>query len=230
MPRIIDAAPTSGRSHHAAVTSNPSAGSRRVRASQTVDPIAIAMNGTTISGCIEPIHSSSRSTKKAFVYGGGSAASFKLAVGPQMPITQHASPKTMPEPTDRSVGPSERSAEPSRNRDVTRWNPKTARSVTPNSTQVVGCVNAAAIPIRNRAVRAPHDVFAAWRNGSINASRNRTVMLSRYPTYGVVRNSATVASSIVRNATGSLRLRTAPAPRASPVRIGTPSIRNFAKV
>jgi hypothetical protein len=44
----------------------------------------------------------------------------------------------------------------------------------------------------------------------------------------VVRNNATVASSIVRNATGSFRLRAAPAPNASPVRMGTPSIRSFA--
>jgi hypothetical protein len=50
-------------------------------------------------------------------------------------------------------------------------------------------------------------------------------MLSRYPTYGVVRNKATVASSVVSITSGSRRLRNSAAPSASPVRIGMPIIR-----
>ena len=178
-PSTTDAIPSSGNSHQLAVTSKVSAGSRRRRASRIVDPIASAMNGTTITGCIEPIHSSSRSTKNAFVYGGGRAASLRLAVVPQMPTTQLASPTNMPSPTENSIGPSDRRASPRRNRLVTKWNPNTARSVAPKSTQVVGWVNAAAIPIRKSAVRAPHDVRAAPRNASIKLNRKSTVMLSR---------------------------------------------------
>jgi hypothetical protein len=88
----------------------------------------------------------------------------------------------MPNPTDISIGASAFSAAPSENRLVRKWNPKTAISTTPNTTHVVGCVNAAAIPIRNNAVRAPHEVRASCMKGIINESRNRTVMLSRYPT------------------------------------------------
>ena len=80
---------------------------------------------------------------------------------PQMPITQHDSPAIMPNPTDISIGPSAFSADPNENRLVRKWNPKTASKTTPKITQVVGCVNAAAIAIRNSAVRAPHDVRAA---------------------------------------------------------------------
>ena len=140
------------------------------------------MNGTTITGCIEPIHSSSRSTKNDFVYGGGSAASFRLALAPQIPTTQLASPTSMPTPTESSIGPSALRASPTLNRLVTTWSTNTARSVMPKSTQVVGCVNAAAIPIKKSAVLAPHEVRAAPRNASIRLRRKSTVMLSRYPT------------------------------------------------
>ena len=85
----------------------------------------------------------------------------------------------MPKPTDISIGASARSAAPKENRLVRKWKPNTAISTTPKITHVVGCVNAAAMPIRNSAVLAPHDVRASWTNGIISASRNSTVMLSR---------------------------------------------------
>ncbi len=115
------------------------------------------------------------------MYGGGSAASFKSSgpPGPQMPTTQSASPVTMPEPVDNRSGPSDRIADPNRKRLVTTWIPHTASNESPNRTQVVGCVKAAAIPIRKIATRAPHDVRAASANATIRLSRNRTVMLSR---------------------------------------------------
>ena len=96
-----------------------------------------------------------------------------------MPITQHASPAIMPNPTDISIGASDFSADPNENRLVRKWNPNTAINTTPKITHVVGWVKAAAIAIRNSAVLAPHDVRAASTNGIINASRNSTVMLSR---------------------------------------------------
>ena len=96
-----------------------------------------------------------------------------------MPTTHMASPKIIPNPTDMSIGPSARSADPNENRLVRKWKPKIANNTTPKITHVVGCVNAAAIAMRNNAVRAPHEVRAAWRNGNVSPSRNRTVMLSR---------------------------------------------------
>ena len=80
----------------------------------------------------------------------------------------------IPKPVESSSGPSDRIAEPSRNRLVTRCVPQTAISDMPNRTQVVGCVNAAAIPIRKIATRAPHEVRAASANATIRQSRNRT--------------------------------------------------------
>ena len=85
----------------------------------------------------------------------------------------------MPNPTDISIGASAFSADPNENRLVRKWNPNTAISTTPKITHVVGCVNAAAMPIRNNAVRAPHEVLASCTNGIISDSRNSTVMLSR---------------------------------------------------
>jgi hypothetical protein len=137
------------------------------------------MNGTITAGCSDSVHSTRRWEKNFAVYGGGSAASARLAGLPQMPTTQHASPAIMPEPTDSNIGPSERRAEPSENRLVRKWKPKTANSTTPKITHVVGCVNAAAMPIRNSAVRAPHEVRASCTNGIIRESRNSTVTLSR---------------------------------------------------
>ncbi len=158
------------------------AGVRVVRASQIVLTIAMTMNGTTITGCSDVIHWLSRSAKNSAEYGGGNAASARLAGLPQIPITQQARPTIMPKPVDNSMGPSDFNAAPSENRLVRKWNPNTAIITTPKITQVVGWVNAAAIPIKNRAVLAPHDVRAASTNGIIKASRNNTVMLSRYPT------------------------------------------------
>src|SRR6478672_8208243 len=153
-----------------------------------VDAIATTMNGTITIGCIDKIHSRSRAAKNAAVYGGGSAASARLADDPQIPMTQHESPAIMPNPTDINIGPSAFSAAPNENRLVRKCHPKTARRIPPKITHVVGCVNAAAIPIKNRAVRAPHDVRASCRNGIVKHSRNSTVALSRYPMYGVDMN------------------------------------------
>ena len=85
----------------------------------------------------------------------------------------------MPSPTENSSGPSDRSAAPNEKRLVRKCQPNTDSRMPPKITHVVGCVNAAAIPIRNSAVRAPHDVRAACANGIISDSRNSTVMLSR---------------------------------------------------
>ena len=52
---------------------------------------------------------------------------------------------------------------PNEKRLVRKCQPNTASKIPPKITQVVGCVNAAAIPIRNSAVRAPHDVRAVVR-------------------------------------------------------------------
>ena len=85
----------------------------------------------------------------------------------------------MPEPVDSRSGPSDRIAEPSRKRLVTTCVPHTASSEIPNRTQVVGWVNAAAIPIRKIATRAPQEVRAASAKATIRLRRNSTVMLSR---------------------------------------------------
>ena len=85
----------------------------------------------------------------------------------------------MPNPADISIGPSDFSADPSENRLVRKCQPNTAISTTPKITQVVGCVNAAAIADqeqrRSRSPRRPR----RRRNGSMSDSRNSTVMLSR---------------------------------------------------
>ena len=137
------------------------------------------MNGTMTTGCIDPTHSPRRSTKNRFVYGGGSAASLRLAACPQIPTGHIARPTIIPSPIEESIGPSERSTGAIENRAVRMWNPNTASSTTPNSTHDVGWVNAAAMPIRKSADLAPQDVLAAWRNGSVSDNRNSTVMLSR---------------------------------------------------
>ena len=177
-----EAAPANAISHQIETWSSLRAGSCVRRASRIVETIAIAMNGTITSGCRDPTHSMSRSAKNSAVYGGGRAASARLAGFPQMPTTHIARPTIMPKPTDISIGPSDLSAAPSEKRLVRKWNPNTAISTAPKITHVVGCVNAAAMPIRNSAVRAPHEVRDSWTNGIIRASRKRTVMLSRYPT------------------------------------------------
>ena len=200
------------------------------RARRIVDPIATTMNGTMITGCMDSVHSFSRAVKNAAVYGGGSAASAKLADEPQMPITQHASPAIMPKPTDINIGPSAFSAEPNENRLVRKCQPNTDSRMPPKITHVVGCVNAAAIPIRNSAVRAPHDSRASSRNGIVRHSSRSTVALSRYPMYGVDRNSATEASRAMWITTGFRRLRKNAAPRASPARIGMPTMNSVLNV
>ena len=173
------AAPANAISHQIETWSSVRAGSRVRLDSRIVETIATTMNGTITIGCSDSTHSTRRSVKNFAVYGGGSAASARLAGLPQMPITQHASPAIMPKPTDISIGASARNAAPNENRLVRKWNPNTAISTTPKITHVVGCVNAAAMPIRNNAVRAPHEVRASWTNGIISASRKSTVMLSR---------------------------------------------------
>ena len=55
-------------------------------------------------------------------------------------------------------------------------------------------------------------------------------MLSRYPTYGVVMNSAAVATITSRNNSGSRRRRYENAPSARPARMGTPIIMNALNV
>jgi hypothetical protein len=72
-----------------------------------------------------------------------------------------------------------RNADPNENLLVRKCQPKTDTRMPPKITQVVGCVNAAAIPIRNSAVRAPHDVLASSTNGMIRHSNSSTVALSR---------------------------------------------------
>ncbi len=171
--------PRNGSSHQIEAWSYVWAGRRSRRAIRIVETIAMITSGPMINGCSDITHSRRRAAKNSFVYGGGSAASARLADFPQMPTTHMARPPIIPNPTDISIGPSDRSADPNENRLVRKWNPNTASSTTPKITQVVGCVNAAAIAIRNNAVRAPHDVRAAWRNGNVSARRNRTVMLSR---------------------------------------------------
>ena len=74
--------------------------------------------------------------------------------------TSHvASPKIIPNPTDISDGPSSFSGGPRWNRLVSRRSPNTAISEKPKITHVVGCVNAAAMPTRNIALRAPQEVL-----------------------------------------------------------------------
>ena len=85
----------------------------------------------------------------------------------------------MPNPIESNMGPSAFNAAPSENRLVRKWNPKTAISTTPKTTHEVGCVKAAAIPIRKSAVRAPQDVLASWTNAIMSDNRKSTVMLSR---------------------------------------------------
>ena len=63
----------------------------------------------------------SRSVKNSAVYGGGRAASARLAGVPQMPTTHDARPAIMPKPTDMSIGPSARNAAPSEKRLVKNW-------------------------------------------------------------------------------------------------------------
>ena len=111
-----------------------------------------------MTGWSDPTHPLSRWRKTSFVYGGGSAASASDPFTPHGPASHDASPRTIPEPTESSPGPSRRSAEDSENRLVTKCSAKAARSETPKITQVVGCVNAAAMPNRNSADLAPHDV------------------------------------------------------------------------
>ena len=137
----------------------------------------------------------------------GSAASESFAVGPQIPMTHMARPPIMPNPQDISIGPSEFNAEPNENLLVKKWKPKTASSTTPKITQVVGCVNAAVTDNRNTADRAPHDVRDGPRNGSSAQRRKSIMVLSRYPTYGVVRNSAAATNIESRTIIGSRRLR-----------------------
>ena len=171
--------PRNGRSHQIDAWSYVSAGRRSRRASKMVEMMAMSTSGPMMSGWSDMTHSRRRAAKNCFVYGGGRAASARLADVPQMPTTHIASPPIIPKPTDISMGPSARSADPNENLLVRKWKPNTAKSTTPKITHVVGCVNAAATAIRKSAVRAPHDVRAAWRKGSVSDSRNRTVMLSR---------------------------------------------------
>jgi len=178
-PDFTSASEAAGTSNDYHPYGSVRAGEAYRRARRIVDPIATTMNGTITIGCIDSVHSRSRAAKNSAVYGGGSAASARLADDPQIPITQHESPAIMPKPTDINIGPSAFNADPNENRLVRKCQPKTDSKIPPKITQVVGCVNAAAIPIRNSAVRAPQDVRASCRNGMVRHSRNRTVALSR---------------------------------------------------
>jgi hypothetical protein len=124
-------------------------------------------------------HPERRLKKTSFVYGGGNAASASEPVTPQGAISHVARPKIIPKPTDINDGPSSLSGGPRWNRLVSNRRPNTAISEKPKMTQVVGCVNAAAMPNRNIAVLAPHDVRAGTKNARINDRKYRTVMLSR---------------------------------------------------
>ena len=59
-----------------------------------------------MAGCRLPTHSCSRSRKNWAGYGGGSAASEKGALSPQMPTFHMARPKAPPSPAATSMGPS----------------------------------------------------------------------------------------------------------------------------
>src|SRR5512132_2357805 len=109
-------APASASSHQIETWSSFRAGSRRRRARRIVDAIATTMNGTITIGCSDSVHSFSRAAKNDAVYGGGRAASAKLALEPQIPIIQADSPRIIPKPTDISIGPSDVSAAPSEKR------------------------------------------------------------------------------------------------------------------
>ncbi len=147
--------PRNGRSHQIDAWSYVSDGRRSRRANSTVETIAMSTSGPMTSGWSDITHSRKRAAKNCLVYGGGSAASARLADFPQIPTTHIASPAIIPKPTDISMGPSERSASPNENLLVRKWKPNTARRTTPKITHVVGCVNAAATAIKKSAVRAP---------------------------------------------------------------------------
>ena len=164
------------------------------------------------------------------VYGGGNAASARDPATPHGAKSHVASPKIMPEPVAINDGPSSFSAGPRWKRLVSTRSPNTAISEAPKITHVVGCVYAATMPSTNSAVLAPHDVRPGSKNARIIARKYRTVRLSRYPTYGVVSDSAAVASMTRRNSNGSRCLRQLNAPSARPVSTGTPTIMNALKV
>ena len=171
--------PRNGSSSIAEIVPNSSERARSFRARQIVHPIASSTSGTMIPGWSEPTHPERRLKKTSFVYGGGNAASASEPVTPHGAISHVARPKIIPKPTDINDGPSSLSGGPRWNRLVNNRRPNTAISEKPKMTQVVGCVNAAATPNRNIAVRAPHDVRAGTKNARINDRKYRTVMLSR---------------------------------------------------
>ena len=171
--------PRNGSSSIAEIVPNSSERARSLRALQIVHPIASTTRGTRIPGWSEPTHPERRLKKTSLVYGGGNAASASEPVTPHGAISHVDRPKIIPNPTDISEGPSSFSGGPRWNRLVSSRRPNTAISEKPKITQVVGCVNAAAMPIRNIAVRAPQDVLAGAKNARINERKYRTVMLSR---------------------------------------------------
>ncbi len=171
--------PRKGSSSIAEIVPNSSERTRSFRARQIVHAIASSTRGTRIPGCREPTQPFSRSRKTSFVYGGGSAASASDPLTPHGAISHVDRPKIIPNPTDISDGPNSLSGGPRWNRLVSNRRPNTAISEKPKITQVVGCVNAAATPIRNIAVRAPHDVRAGTKNARISERKYKTVMLSR---------------------------------------------------
>ena len=171
--------PRNGSSSIAEIVPNSSERARSLLARQIVHAIASSTSGTRIAGWSEPTHPFSRSRKTSFVYGGGRAASASEPLTPHGAISHVDRPKIIPKPTDIRDGPSSFSGGPRWNRLVSRRSPNTAISEKPKITQVVGCVNAAAMPIRNIAVRAPHEVLAGAKNARISERKYRTVMLSR---------------------------------------------------
>ena len=171
--------PRNGSSSIAEIVPNSSERARSLRARQIVHAIARRTSGTRIPGWSEPTHPFSRSRKTSLVYGGGRAASASEPVTPHGAISHVDRPKIIPNPTDISDGPSSFRGGPRWNRLVSSRRPNTAISEKPKITHVVGCVNAAAMPIRNIALRAPHEVLAGAKNARINERKYRTVMLSR---------------------------------------------------
>ena len=95
---------------------------------------------------------------------------------------------------------------------------------------MVGCVNAAAIAIRKIATRAPHEVRAASGERDDQAEQEQDGDVVEVAD---VRGGEEQAGRRKHRQEDHERislLRNAPAPRARPVRIGIPSMRNALKL
>ena len=168
-PVKTEAAPANATSHQIETWSSVRAGSRVRRESRIVETIAIAMNGTITTGCseVDPLDEPVGEELRRV----GRAAAPPRRGSPASPRCRRPTSRGRRSCRNRPTSASVRrpAARPrSENRLVRKWNPNTAISTAPKITHVVGCVNAAAMPIRNSAVRAPHDVRASWTNGIIS--------------------------------------------------------------